>query len=148
MMVVGSMAATRPMARDFANVYGTIHTMFSLDQLVRRAAFIALAGFLSSCSTFDLGNKVWYKPGGTVEERDRLLAAAQVQAEQMKAAYDPNNTGVKPNVRETERHTVLTFMTAAGWSLVPPAEAKSLDHAQVTSNKDPHSHTAPLPVDG
>lgn len=129
-------------------MYKYIYTMLSLDRLSWRLAAIVLAGVFTGCSTFDMGNKVWYKPGGTIEERDRLLAAAQVQAEQAKIPYDPNNTGVPPNPRESERHTVLTFMTAAGWSLVPPSEAGSIDHATASTKKSAPTHTAQLPADG
>lgn len=123
-------------------MYQYNHTMRFFDRLSWRLAAVALAGMMASCSTFDMGDKVWYKQGGTIEERDRLLAAAEVQATQASSAYDPNNTGVSTNPKETERHTVLTFMTAAGWSLVPKSQAGSLDNAPMPDKPSQRSNSA------
>ena len=59
-------------------------------------------------------------------------------------AYDPNGTGVASNTRETERHTILTYMTAAGWSLVPKSQAGPLDNAPSPVTKEKSTHTEPL----
>ncbi len=124
--------------------------MPALDRLIWLLAAIIFAGCLAACSTlnstFDIGDRVWYKPGGTIEERDRLLAAAQVQAVKAHADETPGAPDQKNARQQTERHTVLTFMTAAGWRLVPKTEAGPLDHARKT-NSAPRSLVAPTGLD-
>lgn len=120
--------------------------MFSSARLSLKLTAIVLAGTLTGCETFGLGDSVWYKPGGTVEERDRLLAAAEVQAVQAQSAFPAGSPNVTVDRKQTERHTVLTFMTAAGWSLVSKKEAGSLDNATKVKSP-PRTMTAPTALD-
>ena len=114
-----------------------------IDRLIWWLAALILAGALSGCSTMELGDNVWYKQGGTIEERDRLLAAAQVQAAQAHAVPKPGAPD-QPNARQqTEREVVLTTMTAAGWRLVPKSEAGPLEHDKRTGTK-PRSLTTAM----
>jgi hypothetical protein len=114
-----------------------------LDRLIWWLAALILAGALSGCSTMELGDSVWYKPGGTIEERDRLLAAAQVQTAQAHATPTPGAPDQASAKRQTERDFVLTTMTAAGWRLVPKSEAGPLKHETKTGNK-PRSLTTAM----
>jgi hypothetical protein len=114
-----------------------------IDRFIWWLAAIILAGALSGCSTMELGDRVWYKKGGTIEERDRLLAAAQVQAAQAHAAPRPGAPDQSHAKQQTEREVVLTTMTAAGWRLVPKSEAGRLEHEKGTGNK-PRSLTTAM----
>jgi hypothetical protein len=116
--------------------------MKTCDRIILSLAALAIAGGMSACSTFDFGGKVWYKPGGTIEERDRLLAAAEVQAAQAEATQTPGSPGVTQNRRQTEHHTVLTFMTAAGWTLVPKSQASSMEQSAAGEAPKPRTSTA------
>jgi hypothetical protein len=137
------MLVLRPLIGHFANVSMRPFIMFAFHRLISRTALIALTAAFSGCVSTDFGNKVWYKPNGTVQERDHLLAGAQVQAAQALAAYAPDSPNVTVDRKQTERHTILTFMTAAGWSLVPKGEAGPLGSGgRPKGTRD--SHTEPL----
>ena len=123
-------------------MYENIPMKHTFDRMILGLAALAVAGGMSACSTVDFGGKVWYKPGGTVEERDRLLAAAEVQAAQAEATQTPGSPNVTQNRRQTEHHTVLTFMTAAGWSLVPKSQASSMEQSRDVAPPKPRHTTA------
>ena len=114
-----------------------------IDRLIWWLAAIILAGALSGCTTMEYGDQVWYKPGGTIEERDRLLAAAQVQAAQAHATPKPGAPDQSAAKQQTEREIVLTTMTGAGWHLVPKSQAGSLKHETKTGTK-PRSLTTAM----
>lgn len=114
-----------------------------IDRLIWWLAAFILAGALSGCSTIETGDRVWYKQGGTIEERDRLLAAAQVQAAQAHAVPKPGAPDQSYAKQQTEREVVLTTMTAAGWRLMPKSEAGPLEHEKKTGNK-PRSLTTAM----
>ena len=120
--------------------------MLFLDRVIWLLAAIILAGALAGCSTVETGDRVWYKSGGTIEERDRLLAAAQVQAVQAHAAPTAGASDQAGARQQTERQAVLTTMTAAGWRLVPKSEAGPLPHAGKI-NAAPRSMSAPTALD-
>lgn len=116
-----------------------------LDRIIWLLTAIILAGALSACSMLGLEGRVWYKPNGTIEERDRLLAAAELQA--AKAQNELSNAPDQKDARkQTERHTVLTFMTAAGWQLMRKSEAGKLSHATKTGTPQ-RSNAAPTGLD-
>ena len=117
-----------------------------VDKLIWLLAALIIAGAACGCTSMEVGDRVWDKPGGTIEERDRLLAAAQAQAAQAHAAPTPGAPD-QPNARQqTERQAVLATMTAAGWHLVPKSEAGTLAHTKGTKDA-PRSMTAPTVLD-
>jgi hypothetical protein len=119
--------------------------MLFLDRIIWLLTAIILAGALSACSMLGLEGRVWYKPGGTIEERDRLLAAAESQATKAQGELS-NNPDEKDARKQTERHTVLTFMTAAGWQLMRKSEAGQLGHLTKTGTPR-RSNVAPTALD-
>ena len=94
----------------------------------RRLALTALALIttLFGCAEPGAGGKVWFKENGTAEERDRLLAAAHVQAQQSHVAPNVGAPDTTQAHRQSEVESTMTYMTAHGWRLVPPSEAKPL----------------------
>jgi hypothetical protein len=111
-------------------------------------AALALVSLLG-CTSLEsaTGGKVWYKPGGTLEERDRLLTAAKVQALQAHNTATPGAPDQPEARRQTERQTVLSAMTAAGWTLVPPEQAKPLDHQKKEPTSPPRALSSPTALD-
>jgi len=135
-----------PPRKHTANEVGiTRALMLFLDRIIWILTAIILAGALSACSLLGLEGRVWYKPGGTIEERDRLLAAAELQATkaQTELSKDPEQSYAR---KQTERHTVLTFMTAAGWQLMRKSEAGQLGHATGTGTPQ-RRNVAPTALD-
>jgi hypothetical protein len=84
----------------------------------------------------DTGGKVWYKENGTTGERDRLLAAAKVQAEQAHVDSTLGGSDTATAHRRSELETTMTYMTAHGWQLVPASQAKPLK-ASAAKNATP-----------
>ncbi len=121
--------------------------MSFIDRIIWLLTAVILAGALSACSLLDnTGARVWYKPGGTIEERDGVLAAAKVQAAKALADQHPGSTDPKDARAQIERHTVLTFMTAAGWNLVRKSDAGVLGHNRKIGNPQ-RSNVAPTALD-
>lgn len=89
----------------------------------------------ASCSSVETGNQVWYKENGTIEERDRLLAAAQIQAQQTQQVPTVSNPGTPGSQHQSTSHVVLEYMTANGWRLVPKSQAKPLPEHPPTKDK-------------
>ena len=92
-------------------------------------AVITIAFTLFGCTTMETADRVWYKEGGTVEERDRLLGAAQVQAQQAHAVATPGSPDTLEAHHQSETQSVMATMSAAGWSLVPRAQAGRIRNA-------------------
>lgn len=113
--------------------------------LIKHAAIsIALASALLGCQSVDPGNQVWYKENGSLEERDRLLAAAEVQAQQ--AQSSPTVSAPGASTRQTASHTILEYMTANGWRLVPKSQAKPLPARAPVKDK-PVNHVGGTALD-
>ena len=85
----------------------------------------------------ETGGKVWYKENGTTDERDRLLAAAKVQAEQAHVGATLGGSDTPEGHRQSEVETTMTYMTAHGWHLVPASEAKPLRSSVVNGTPSP-----------
>jgi hypothetical protein len=96
--------------------------------------------FLTACTSLDTGGKVWYKENGTTAERDRLLAAAKVQAQQAQMGPTPNGSDTPEAHRQSEVETTMTYMSAHGWQLVSPSKAKPLRSG--IENSTPPANTA------
>jgi hypothetical protein len=92
--------------------------------LVLASAIVVLIA--TACSSLNTGGKVWYKENGTTEERDLLLAAAKVQAQQAHVGPTLGGADTPEAHRQSEVEATMTYMTAHGWQLVPPSEAKRL----------------------
>jgi len=115
------------------------------------ARWIGLLGALlvAGGTSMETGDRVWFRPGGTIEGRDRLLVAAQVQAMQAmqaQAAPKPGSPDLGDARRQTERQATLATMTAAGWNLVPKAQAGPLDREKGKAAPQP-SLVAPTALD-
>jgi len=139
-------SADRTSDQSTCSEFESVLAIMFLDRIIWFLAALILAGALSGCSTLDFGDKVWYKEGGTVEERDRLLAASQLQATQAHAAETPGGSNQTSARAQSERQAVLTVMTAAGWRLVPKSEAGPLENAKKTKAA-PRSNTSATALD-
>ena len=113
-----------------------------------RAYFAALllAGALCGCASVDTGGKVWYKEGGTTEERDRLLAAAHVQGQQAHVGSSLGTSDTAASRRQSDVEATMTYMTAHGWQLVAPEQAKPLKRVPLTQTP-PASATGSVGLD-
>jgi poly(3-hydroxybutyrate) depolymerase len=91
-----------------------------------RLAAAVLAVVVSACVSASTGGQVWYKENGSPEERDRLLAAAQVQAQQASQTAHPGSPDTPESHQRLEHESVVNYMMTNGWHLVPRSEAKPL----------------------
>jgi len=114
-----------------------------------------LPGFLGAvlivavlgCTSVGTGGKVWYKENGTTEERDRLLAAAQVQAAQAHSGPSAGLPDTAQAKQQSAVETTMTYMTEHGWHLVPPSEAKPLASSPATSQSSTPSTVSSMGLD-
>lgn len=98
---------------------------------MKNVFLLGVGWVLVGCSTMSTGEQVWFKEGGTPQERDRLLLAAEVQARQAypdspMAGGAVGTTGPQSvaALQHSRRDVVVRSMTAQGWRLVPRNQAR------------------------